>query len=95
MNQKLLQSCQLKITANLLKNVRCARSSYFAAQKERDQGNVKSKRQLQIQEIEEEIENTSEYISWLESTICQLKKETHLAEFEAVKEKAHTGMKYG
>ena len=45
-NQNRLESCQLTITANLFKNVTCARSRYFAAQKERAQGNVKSKGQV-------------------------------------------------
>ena len=57
MRQKGLQSHEVNIPQALLMHVKCARSRYFSAQSERAQGNVKDKRQLDMQELENEQKN--------------------------------------
>ena len=94
MRQKGLQSHEVNITQALLKHVKCARSRYFSAQSERAQGNVKDKRQLDIQELEKDIASTNEHILLLESTISQLNKEGDLVALEAENKKTHSEMKY-
>ena len=83
--QKQIKPHELKITSNLLKHVKEARSRYLSSQRERDLEQVKGKRQVEMQEITDEIVNTKEHISLLEATVSQLKKEADLFGFEAEK----------
>ena len=78
-----IKSYELKITRNLLKHVKEARSRYFSSLKEKSLHHVESQHEEKLKAITDEIVSVNEHIFSLELTICQLREDGDKFSFEA------------